>query len=49
MSRVKNSYAQAFLQQIYILVDGRFLVEKSKPKERFRASCNKRINNVKTL
>lgn len=42
----KNSYVQAFLQEIDILVDGRFLIEKTEPKKRFRGSCNQRIINV---
>lgn len=42
----KNSYVQAFLQEIDILVDGKFLIEKTGPKKLFRGSCNQRIINV---
>jgi anaerobic ribonucleoside-triphosphate reductase activating protein len=42
----KNSYVQAFLQEIDILVDGKFLIEKTEPKKLFRGSCNQRIINV---
>lgn len=42
----KNSNVMAFLQEIDILVDGKFLIEKKEPKTRFRGSGNQRIINV---
>jgi anaerobic ribonucleoside-triphosphate reductase activating protein len=42
----KNSDVQAFLQEIDLLVDGKFLIERMEPKKRFRGSCNQRIINV---
>lgn len=42
----RNADVRAFLQEIDILVDGRFLIEKKEPKKRFRGSSNQRIINV---
>lgn len=42
----RNSYIQAFLQEVDVLVDGKFLIEKMEPKKRFRGSCNQRIIDV---
>ncbi|MEH7072862.1 anaerobic ribonucleoside-triphosphate reductase activating protein [Neobacillus drentensis] len=42
----RNYDVQAFLQEVDILVDGKFLIEKMEPKQRFRGSCNQRIIDV---
>jgi anaerobic ribonucleoside-triphosphate reductase activating protein len=42
----RNSDVQAFLQEVDILVDGKFLIEKMEPKQRFRGSSNQRIIDV---
>jgi anaerobic ribonucleoside-triphosphate reductase activating protein len=42
----RNSYVQAFLQEVDVLVDGKFLIKKMEPKKRFRGSCNQRIIDV---
>lgn len=43
-----NPYVRAFLQEIDILVDGKFLKEKQEPKKRFRGSSNQRIIQVES-
>lgn len=42
----KNPSVQDFLQELDILVDGRFLIEMQEPKQKFRGSCNQRIIDV---
>ena len=44
----KNSDVQVFLQEIDVLVDGKFIIEKMKPKKHFCGSGNQRIINVQT-
>ena len=42
----KNSDVQVFLQEIDVLVDGKFIIEKMEPKKHFCGSGNQRIINV---
>ncbi|MFB9986185.1 anaerobic ribonucleoside-triphosphate reductase activating protein [Bacillus benzoevorans] len=42
----RNSDVHAFLQELDVLVDGRFLSEKVEPKKLFRGSCSQRIIDV---
>ncbi|MEH7094891.1 anaerobic ribonucleoside-triphosphate reductase activating protein [Neobacillus vireti] len=42
----RNSDVQAFLKEVDIVVDGRFLIEKMEPKRPFRGSSNQRIIDV---
>jgi anaerobic ribonucleoside-triphosphate reductase activating protein len=42
----RNSDVQVFLQEVDVLVDGKFLIEKREPKKLFRGSCNQRIIDV---
>lgn len=44
----RDPYVRAFLQEIDVLVDGKFLEEKQEPKKRFRGSCNQRIIHVES-
>ncbi|MEK3990156.1 anaerobic ribonucleoside-triphosphate reductase activating protein [Robertmurraya sp. FSL R5-0851] len=42
----RNADVQQFLQEVDVLVDGKFLIEKMIPKKRFRGSSNQRIIDV---
>ena len=42
----RNSNVQGFLQEIDVLVDGKFVMEKMEPKKVFRGSSNQRIIDV---
>lgn len=44
----RDPHVEAFLQEIDILVDGKFLKEKQEPKKRFRGSSNQRIIHVQS-
>lgn len=43
-----DPYVRAFLKEIDVLVDGKFLLEKMEPKKRFRGSSNQRIIHVQS-
>ncbi|SHT40002.1 Pyruvate formate-lyase 1-activating enzyme [Mycobacteroides abscessus subsp. abscessus] len=42
----RNADVQQFLQEVDVLVDGKFLIEKMVPKKRFHGSSNQRIIDV---